>query len=36
MNKQPKDIYKDIYREPTEDVLKDNSNEGQSISPPPH
>ena len=32
MDKQPKDTYKDIYKE----GLEQNNTEGQSISPPPH
>ena len=36
MDTQPKEAHKDMYKETTEDILKGNSNEGQSISPPPH
>ena len=36
MDTQPKEAYKDIYIETTEDIIKGNSNKGQSISPPPH
>ena len=36
MDTQQKEAYKDIYKETTEDILKGNSNKGQSISPPPH
>ena len=36
MDTQQKEAYKDIYKETTEDILKGNSNEGQSISPPSH
>ena len=39
MDTQPKEAHKDIkdiYKETTEDILKGNSGEGQSISPPPH
>ena len=36
MDTQPKEVHKDIYKETTEDILKGNGSEGQSISPPPH
>lgn len=36
MDTQPKETYKGIYKENTEGILKGNSNEGQSICPPPH
>lgn len=36
MDTQPKETYKCIYKENTEGILKGNSNEGQSICPPPH
>ena len=36
MDTQPKETHKDIYKETTEEIVKGNSNEGQSISPPPH
>ena len=36
MDTQLKETHKDIYKETTEDILKGNSNKGQSISPPPH
>ena len=36
MDTQPKEANKDIYKETTEEIVKDNSSEGPSISPPPH
>lgn len=36
MDTQPIETYKGIYKETTEGILKGNSNEGQSICPPPH
>ena len=34
MDTQPKEAHKDMYKETTEEIVKGNSSEGQSISPP--
>ena len=36
MDTQPKEAHKNIYKGTTEGILKSNSSEGPSISPPPH
>ena len=36
MDTQPKEAYKNMYKETTEEIVKGNSSEGQAISPPPH